>query len=295
MELKHLTSFIAVAEQLSFVRAAAQLHLSQPALSGQIQKLEEELGVRLLARNRRKVSLTEAGNVFLIEARAILLRTRTAADRAQKASRGEYGRLRIGFVSSAALEIVPRIVVAYRKSYPQVTLELLNVQTTTQVTRLFAQTLDIGFVRLPLQHEGLSLTVIHREPFVVIFPKSHPRAKSRSLRVADLSQENFVAYGRRWAPGFFDSIFQLCIRAGFAPRIVQETGEMHTAIALVAAGVGIAVVPRSVALAQSKNIAIKSLPASAIMSEIALATRADNTSALTHSFLKLARTFVKGL
>jgi DNA-binding transcriptional LysR family regulator len=103
MELKHLTSFIAVAEQLSFVRAADRLHLSQPALTGQIQKLEEELGVQLLARNRRSVKLTDAGKVFLAEARATLSRARQAADRAQKAARGEIGRLRIGFVSSAAL------------------------------------------------------------------------------------------------------------------------------------------------------------------------------------------------
>src|SRR3984885_14635251 len=117
MELKHLTSFVAVAEQLSFVRAASQLHISQPALTGQIQKLEEELGVQLLSRNRRSVKLTDAGKVFLDEARATLSRAQQAADRAQKAARGEIGRLRIGFVSSAALEIVPGIVVAFREKH----------------------------------------------------------------------------------------------------------------------------------------------------------------------------------
>ena len=117
MELKHLTSFVAVADQLSFVRAANQLHISQPALTGQIQKLEEELGVQLLARNKRTVRLTEVGRIFLVEARATLERARQAAERAQKAARGEAGRLRISFVSSAALEIVPGIVIEFRISF----------------------------------------------------------------------------------------------------------------------------------------------------------------------------------
>jgi DNA-binding transcriptional LysR family regulator len=295
LELKHLASFVAVAEQLSFVRAAQQIHLSQPALSGQIRKLEEELGVQLFQRNRRTVRLTEAGAVFLGEARATLTRAGVAVDRAQKAAKGEFGRLRVGFVSTAALEIVPRIAVAYRKRYPEVALELQNAQTATQVSRLLARTLDVGLVRLPLRHENLSLTVIHREPFVAILPKGHALAKKSALRIADLRAENFVAYGRRWAPGFFDSVIQMCARDGFTPHVIQETGEMYTAIALVAAGAGIAVLPRSVVLAQSKDIAVKPLPASAGISEIALAMRADNTSTLALSFLKLARTFAKGL
>lgn len=295
MELKHLASFVAVAEQLSFVRAAKQIHISQPALSGQIRKLEEELGVQLFARNRRTVRLTEAGAVFLAEARATLARARAAVDRTQKAAKGEYGRLRVGFVSTAALEIVPRIAMAYRKKYPGVALELQNAQTATQVSRLLGRTLDIGFVRLPLRHENLNLTVIHREPFAAILPKGHPLAKKGVLRIADLRAESFVAYGRRWAPGFFDSVVQMCARDGFTPHIIQETGEMYTAIALVAAGAGIAVLPRSVVLAQSKDIVVKPLPASAGISEIALATRADDRSSLVVSFLKVARDFAKDL
>jgi DNA-binding transcriptional LysR family regulator len=288
MELKHLTSFIAVAEQLSFVRAADRLYLSQPALTGQIQRLEEELGVQLLVRNRRTVKLTDAGRVFLAEARATLSRARLAAERAQKAARGEIGRLRIGFVSSAVLETVPNIVVAFRKQYPEVTLDLMNLRTTSQVKKLIDKTLDIGFLRLPLSNEHLQTTIIHREPFLLVLPKGHPRARDKQVHIANLRNESFVAYGRRWAPGFFDSVVQMCVKEGFSPNIVQETGEMYTAIALIAAGAGIAILPKSVVLAQSKNIVMKPLAGSVPTSEIAIATRVGNNSLIVRSFIELA-------
>ena len=292
MELKHLKSFIAVAEHLSFVHAAAQLHLSQPALSSQIQKLEEELKVRLLFRNRRTVRLTDAGSIFLEEARATLERAEQAAERARKAAHGELGRLRIGFVSSAALEIVPAIVVAFRKQFPEVSLDLQNVRTVSQVEGLLEKTIDIGFLRMPLLHDQLKITVVHREPFVVALPKGHALSK-KALTLDALRAEKFVAYSRHWAPGFFDAVIQMCTRAGFSPEIVQETGEMYTAIALVAAGAGVAILPRSVVLAQSKSVVMRPLPASAGVSEIAIAIRKDNHSPLVQSFSLLASTFRK--
>jgi DNA-binding transcriptional LysR family regulator len=288
VELKHLTSFVLVAEHLSFVRAAKQLHLSQPALTLQIKNLEEELGVQLFWRNRRSVRLTDAGEVFVVEAKATLARAQQAAERAQKAARGEIGRLGIGFVSSAALEVVPRIVVEFRKRNPGVTLDLMNLRTVSQVEGLLGKTIDVGFLRLPLASSGLKLTVVHREEFVVILPKGHRLARDKQLRLARLREEAFVAYGRQWAPGFFDAIVQMCVKEGFSPNIVQETGEMYTAIALVAAGVGVAILPKSVVLAQSKNIVMKKLPALVERSEIAIATRADDPSPLVRAFVTLA-------
>lgn len=293
MELKHLTSFAAVADRLSFVRAAGDLHLSQPALTAQIKHLEEELGVQLFIRNRRTVRLTEAGTLFLIEARATLSRAALAVERVQKAARGEIGRLTIGFVSSAALAIVPGIVIAFRKKNPGVTLDLINLRTASQVKGLLDKSIDIGFLRLPLSHEDLKITVIHREPFVVVLPRGHRLARERQMRIAQLRDEPFVAYGRQWAPGFFDSVVQLCTREGFSPNIVQETGEMYTAIALVAAGAGIAILPRSVVLAQSTKVMMKPLPRSSGISEIAIAVRANDQSPLVRSFLVLAAEHAK--
>jgi len=292
MELKHLASFLAVAEQLSFVRAARQIHLSQPALSGQIQRLEEELGVRLLERNRRSVKLTDAGRVFVAEARLTLEAAEQAAERARGAARGEFGRLRIAFVSSAALEIVPALVLAFRTQHPGVRLELTNRRTTDQVKALLNETLDVGLVRMPLEHTRLSVRTIHREPFVMVLPKGHAAARTR-VRLADLRDENFVAYGRRWAPGFYDIFIGMCRDAGFSPRIAQETGEMYTAISLVAAGVGVAVLPRSVVLAQSAAVVMKPLPEAVGVSEIAIATRRDEPSDLIHSFVTFAAEFAR--
>lgn len=273
------------------MRAARRLHISQPALSGQIRKLEEELAVQLFRRNRRTVQLTEAGKVFLNEARAVLDRAGEAVDRVRRAERGEIGRLRVGFVSTAALETVPAMVVAFRRRYPDVALDLLNHRTVSQIHALLDKSIDIGFLRLPLAHDQLDIRIIHREPFVVALPSAHRLARTRRLSLAALRHENFVVYGRRWAPGFFDSVIRLCLAAGFSPNIVQETGEMYTAVALVAAGVGCAILPQSVVLAQSKNVVMRPLPPSAGISEIAIATRKGDTSPLVRSFVSLAAAF----
>ncbi|HMF53332.1 MAG TPA: LysR substrate-binding domain-containing protein [Edaphobacter sp.] len=288
MELRHLASFVAVAEQLSFVRAAEKLHLSQPALSAQIQKLEEEIGVQLLFRNKRTVRLTDAGRVFLAEAHATLARAQQAVERVQKADRGEIGRLRIGFVSSAALAIVPAIAVAFRRQFPGVTLDLMNLRTSSQLKNLANKTIDVGFLRLPVAHDQLDITVIHREPFVVVLPADHALAKKKQIRLSDLRAERFVAYGRRWAPGFYDAVVQMCTSQGFSPNITQETGEMYTAIALVAAGAGVAILPKTVVLAQSQGMVMKPLPLAAGVSEIAIAVRKKDRSPLVDSFVQLA-------
>jgi DNA-binding transcriptional LysR family regulator len=291
MELKSLKSFVAVAEQLSFIRSARLLHLSPSALTEQIQKLEEELGVQLLIRDRRSVKLTGVGMVFLAEARATLTRARQAVERVQDAARGEIGRLRIGFVSSAALEIVPGIVVAFRSQFPGVTLDLTNLRTSSQIKGLIAESVDVGFIRMPLSHDELTIRVIHREPFVVVLPNGHPLANEAQVRLVQVQNEKFVAYGRRWAPGFYDAVIQMCTREGFSPEIIQETGEMYTAVALVAAGVGIAILPQSVVLAQSRNVLVKPLPSSAGFSEIAIAVRRLDNSSLIESFVQVAERF----
>ena len=288
MELKHLKSFLAVAERLSFIRAAEHLHLSQPALSSQIQHLEDELGVKLLYRTRRIVRLTPEGEVFVEEARATLARADRAMERVRKASRGEVGHLRIAFVSSAALEIVPRIVTLARRKLPNVSLDIRNMRTSLQLQGFRENTIDIGFLRLPLQDDTLRLQVIHREPFVIVLPAAHPLARRARIKLTDLRNEPFVAYGRQWAPGFFDLIVRMCTDSGFSPNIVQETGEMYTATALVAAGVGIAILPRSIVLAQRKDIVLKPISPRIAISEIAVATRKDRDTPLLRAFLAIA-------
>jgi len=288
MEIKHLRSFCAVADLLSFIKASRRLNISQPALSAQIQALEADIGVELFQRTRRSVKLTVPGEAFLREAEAILLMTENARLRTQRIAAGEAGHLRIGFVASAALEIVPSIVLAFRRSHPHVTLDLLNIRTTEQIALLEDRKLDAGFLRLPASSRELTITPIHTEPFVLVVPRGHRLAKKKTFALEELEHESFVAYARRFAPGFHDRWVQMFTTVGFSPTIVQETGEMETLLALVGAGVGVAVAPRGLVQRQMRALVIKPLPSNAPQSEIGLAIRSSQDWPLTNNLLQLA-------
>jgi DNA-binding transcriptional LysR family regulator len=287
MELRVIKSFVAVADCLSFTKASHQLFITQPALSAQIRNLELELGAALLLRTKQKVELTDVGRLFLEEARALLTQAEHAARVVNQASRGQTGLLRIGYVSSAALEIVPPLMRDFRKLYSGVQLELRNMRTVEQVQALEDRRIDVGFIRLPFQDADLTIAAVHREPFVLVLPEGHPRAAARRLALMDLSGEPFVAYGRRYAPGFYDRVIKICNDAGFSPDVVQETGEMHTTIALVAADVGVAILPRAPVAAQPNGIVMKALPTTTPLSEIGVVTRRAERSVLVDNLLKV--------
>src|ERR1700721_2904301 len=183
MELRHIRSFLSIAETLHFGRTAELIHLSQPALSLQIRALEEEVGVRLFERNRRKTTLTAAGVAFRDDAIAALSQLDQAVRRARLAASGKLGRLRIGFVSTAGSEIVPNIVRQFKESNPDVEFSLRNILTAEQVEMLETGSLDIGFLRLPIgQHPVLDVVPVHRERLVLVVPSSHKLAKRKRGR-----------------------------------------------------------------------------------------------------------------
>ena len=289
MDLKQLKSFIAVANTLNFGRAARQLHLSQSALSIQIQNLESHLGVPLLTRNRRSVHLTPAGESVLADSEQLLQQIAAIELRAAKIGSGESGHLRIGFVASATAQLIPSIVVAFRKAHPGVSFDLRNMPTVYQIEALKNGTIDAGFVRLPLAVEGLAIELIHRESFVIVLPKSHPLASDKSLTVRKLAKEPFIAYGRKWAPAFYDHWVGLCRKAGFTPDVVQETAEMETALVLVAAGLGVAILPERITKRSRSTLAINSLPGETIVSEIGIALPANRITPLMMRFVKLSK------
>jgi DNA-binding transcriptional LysR family regulator len=288
MELRHLRYFIAVAEELNFTRAAERLHIAQPPLSQQIQHLEAELGFQLFRRTKRTVHLTAAGQVFFEEAGKILQQVDRAIQLGRQTSRGELGQLTIGFVSSSAHNVVPAILQAFRTRCPAVKLELHELTTNEQLQRLRFGQIDIGFVRPPVEEEGINSEIVFREPLILALPETHPLASRAKVELRELSAEPFILFPRSLAPGLYDAIVSLCQQAGFSPIAAQEAIQMQTIVSLVAAEMGVAIVPASMQNFQRSGVVYKTLPESTCIVAIALIWRSDPTAAVQR-FLEVAR------
>ncbi|MEG4013016.1 MULTISPECIES: LysR family transcriptional regulator [unclassified Microcoleus] len=288
MELRHLRYFIAVAEELNFTRAAEKLHMAQPPLSQQIQHLEAELGFQLFRRTKRTVQLTAAGQVFFEESQKIMQQVDRAIQLGRQTSRGELGQLTVGFVSSAAHNVVPPILQAFRTRCRAVKLELHELTTNEQLQRLREGRIDIGFVRPPVEEDGINSEIVFREPLMVALPETHPLTDRPYVELRELSGEPFILFGRSQAPGLYDAIVSLCQQAGFSPIAGQEAIQMQTIISLVAAEMGVAIVPASMQNFQRRGVVYKSLPESTCMVAIALIWRNHPTAAVQR-FLEVVR------
>ena len=262
MELRHLRYFIAVAEELNFTRAAERLHMAQPPLSQQIRQFEEEIGAALLDRSGRRVKLTQTGEAVLAEARNALSQANRIPAIARRAAEGLVGTLRVGFSSAAAQTVLPKVVRALRLSVPQLKLELREMSTAHQLESLSQARIDAGFVRLPLENPDPSLAVrsVFREPLILAIPRGHSLARSGAVPSKALAKAPFIRFPRHVAPGLYDQIERVFARSGFKPNVVQEALQIQTTISLVAAGIGIAIVPRSARNLGSRHIVYRSLP-----------------------------------
>lgn len=287
MELRHLRYFIAVAEELNFTRAAEKLHMAQPPLSQQIQQLEAELGFQLFRRTKRTVVLTEAGQVFFEESQKILLQLDRAIQIGQQTSRGELGQLTIGFVSSASHNVVPAILQAFRTLHPAVKLELREMTTKEQLQRLREGQIDIGFIRPPVE-DGMNSEIVFQEPLIVALPQTHHFADRAQVELRQLSTEPFILFPRSLAPGLYDRIISFCQQAGFSPIAAQEAIQMQTIVSLVAASMGVAIVPESMQNFQRLGVVYKPLQESSPIVSIALIWR-DNPTPAVLRFLETAR------
>ena len=289
MELRQIRSFLSIAATLHFGRTAELIHLSQPALSLQIRALEEEVGVRLFERNRRKTTLTAAGLAFRDDATAAVSQLDQAIRRARLAANGKLGLLKVGFISTAGNEIVPNIVRQFRDSNPEVEFSLHNILTTDQIQMLGDGSLDIGFLRLPIgEHPELEVVAVHREPFVVVTPLSHMLAKRKRVALHELSGEDFVMYERSYAPGFHDLIFGMLRDAGVIPNVCQTAGQMPTLISLVDSGMGISILPASAVKHSGASVVACEIAGKRVMSEIAIAVNKGNRAAVVANFRSLA-------
>ena len=291
MELRHLRYFIAVAEELHFTRAAERLHIGQPPLSHAIQVLEADVGALLLARTKRSVRLTEAGKLFLADARRILALSEQAQETARRAERGEAGELRIGFTYSTPLTpLFAAAINRYRAAYPQVTLTLHELATLRQVEGLALRTLDLGFIRppeLPLP-DSISLTNLREDPLVLVLPVGHRLASRRAVAIRELANEPFVMYPQNAGTGIYPQILRLCRAAGFAPHIAQTAGEASTIIGLVAAGCGVTVLPSSFNRIHMDGAVYRPVSDAEAHTTLMLACRAHEHAPLVEAFINIA-------
>jgi len=293
-DLRQLRHFIAVAERLHFGRAAAALHISQPPLSRSIRDLEARVGATLLARTRRRVELTPEGARFLEEARRLLAQLERAVLEVGSMAAGGGGRLRLGFVSLADYGVLPGLLKAYKSARPGVDLALREMLSPDQAAALGAGELDFGLllppVLPPAAGAGLEHVVVQRERFVAALPARHRLARMRGrLAIRELAGENFVMAPRAIAPGLHDIVSGLAARAGFAPRVAQEAIQMQTVVSLVSSGLGVAVVPASVANLGRRGVAYREIADAHPKLDLWLAWRRGALGTAAREFVQFAR------
>ena len=293
MELRHLRYFVMVAEELHFGRAAARLFIAQPPLSQQIQQLERELGVPLFARTSRRVQLTPAGEAFLEESRRILRSVEQAAETAKRAARGETGWLGIGFAASATYDLLPAVLHDFRALFPEAALSLQELNAAEQARALEDKTIHVGFARPYVASAELIVGAVQREPFLVALPETHKLTGEASLPLFALADQPFISFPELPKPSYAGAVRQACEDAGFTPQVVQEVREMQTALSLVAAGFGIALLPASVRHLHRDGVVYRPLSEPAPRTELAVVSRADDPSPVLQNFLAIVREQVR--
>ncbi len=289
MELRHLRYFVAVAEELHFGKAARRLHLSQPPLSQQIRALEDELGLKLLERTRRKVDLTEAGRLFLPEARRVLAQAEQAMRIAKEASAGKRGRLDVGFVTSAAYSILPGLIRNVRREMPDLDLGLREMNPARQLEALDRGEIHAGLLRLPLAECCLASAIVLDEPLLAALPVDHRLAARKKIDLHQLRDDPFILFRRSHGPGLHDTVMRLCAGSGFSPRVAHETDEMQSVLAYVAGGLGVSLVPRSLTSFHRDHITYRPFKPTGATAPLALVWRRDAVGPLLDRFLSVAK------
>jgi DNA-binding transcriptional LysR family regulator len=254
VEIRDFRYFLAVAEELHFRRAAERLKIAQPHLSLHIRLLEERVGAPLLERTTRSVKLTPAGEDFLQRARYVLTQVSDAVAGARRLAAGHTGKLNIAFTPAAGFGLLPAVLSTFRRDHPNVEIALSYRQTASQVADLIEGKLHFGFLRLPIHSRRLKTITLAREGVVAVLPRQHKSAKRGSVALEDLADESFIQYTPILGAGFQEHITSYCSRAGFSPRVAQESSDTYAIICLVAAGYGIAILPEWVRNVPNRNV-----------------------------------------
>ena len=296
MKLRQLQFFIAVAEELSFSRAAIKLHVAQPSLSTQIKVLEEEVGARLFERDKRHVSLTPAGRRFQQRAISVLSMADSAKSEARSTARGQLGMIALGYTALSMFSTaLPHAIRQFRRREPNVVMTLRELTSLEQLHELGERTLDVGVLRKvdAGAPKGISIVEWYRTPLVAAVPRDHPRAASDLLSLNDLKNESFIMYPRGAGTGIYWQVIDLCTAAGFRPRVVREVIESSTIIGLVAAGVGIAIVPADMNCIQFSGVVYRRITDTGAYTALHLAQRGADRNEHLASLRKVLQLFAR--
>ncbi len=293
MELRRLRYFVAVAEELHFGRAAERLEMAQPPLSRQIAQLEQELDVKLFDRARAQIRLTPAGDVLLERARQILDQVDSTFREVSRVGKGSAGRLRIAFVGSASHGLLPTLIKSYRSHYPDVDLALSAMNNADLESALISRDIDIAVARPALRGEDYRTALLHREPLVLAMPDNSPMNGEKQISLQDLADETFILYPRRPRPSFADHVLGGLTEAGVTPADTIFAQDYQTAISLVSVGVGVSLVPESVATTQRPGVFYRPFLGPNPGTALSAHARRDNTKPHVLNFFRILETYVK--
>ena len=290
IDLRLLRQFVAVAEEQHFHRAAARLHMSQPPLTAAIRRLEEQVGAVLVMRGRRTVGLTAAGQVLLVEARRTLQQAAHALDATREAAAGRSGRVRVAYVGSALYGRLPQLIRAFRRSHPQVLLELREATSRQQQDMLGKGEVDVGVLIPPIPpSSNLQLHAFDSDALVIALPRLHRLACGPSVQLQDLADEAFVSWPAAEGEGFHSHVMRQCVAAGFMPDVVQEAHGMHAVLSLVAVETGVAIVPASMAGFRATEVCYVPVQSADARFSLSFCLRTDADNPAVHAFIGTAR------
>ena len=296
MELRHLRYFVAVAEALSFTKAAEKLRLAQPSLTRQVRNLEDEIGVKLFDRSKRRVTLTEAGRLFLFDSKRVLAICAESVAAVQQVNHGESSDLNIGYVANIHYGLLPATLGAFRKLRPGVALNLFDMTSAEQFLALDSRKIDLGFVGLPpaLSGHALLSECVARDTMLVAIPVGHPLAKNPKLKLADLAPQFFIGRSTKTYPGAREWLTETCQEAGFTPRILQEADSEPILMQFVADGLGVALLPEQTTGLPHEGVVFRPL-VPPLLRESSIAWRADNPSKPLKDYIQIVKELSGGL
>ena len=290
MNLKSLEAFVEVSREGHFGRAAANLGITQSGLSQIIKGLEKTIGARLVDRTTRSFSLTEVGEVFLVQAQGLLHEHRLVEERMSFAVSGEDGTVRLGFVASAALRIIPWAASLVHEHAPRIKLSLSEMTSDQQLAQLRSGEIDVGIMREITESSGIAIFPLTTEPLLAAVPSANLLSKRRHVQIKDLADQDFIMNPRTSVSFLHDHIYRLCHNAGFTPRVVEQAVQFTTILGLVSSNAGIAIVPQSVTAIKLPNVSFLKIHDLEAVSQIYVARSAEEkASPVAKRFVELVR------